>query len=156
MIYSTLTLSACLRVQNTARICTSAILFFFVIIQGKLYWRISPLVRYEILGLFLNTLTADDKLSRQNKEHLHELIQVQLSCQFFIAFMELTSNFEHFFKKDNPQRLSISEIMDTKKCVYLNIQKTLFQDILTQSLCLGSKTLFKSARQHIFLVLPSF
>ena len=86
-----------------------------------MYWRISPLVRYEILGLFLNTLTADDKLSRQNKEHLHELIQVQLSCQFFIAFMELTSNFEHFFKKDNPQRLSISEIMDTKKCAYLNI-----------------------------------
>ena len=40
--------------------------------------------------------------------------------EFFIAFLELTSDFEHFEKEDEPQSLSISESMDSEKRVYLN------------------------------------
>ena len=46
--------------------------------------------------------------------------------QFFIPFPTLTSNFEHFEGKDKSQSLSISEIMESQKRVYLIIQKVLF------------------------------
>ena len=41
--------------------------------------------------------------------------------QFFIPSPTLTSNFEHFEGKDKSQSLSISEIMESQKCVYLII-----------------------------------
>ena len=39
----------------------------------------SVLVICEILGLFVNTLTADDKYFLSNSENLHQSIQMQLS-----------------------------------------------------------------------------
>ena len=39
----------------------------------------SFLVRFEILGLLINTLTIDDEYSRQNKKKLPLPIQIQLS-----------------------------------------------------------------------------
>ena len=41
--------------------------------------------------------------------------------EFFIAFLEFTSNFKHFVKKDQPQSLSTSEIMDSQERVYLYV-----------------------------------
>ena len=67
--------------------------------------KMSPLVICEILELFVNTLTADDKYSLRNIENLWQPIQIQLSqrqkkfSQFFAAFLKLTSNFEQFEKK---------------------------------------------------------
>ena len=66
----------------------------------------SPLVLGEIFGLFVNILTADDKYPVQDCQNLHLPIQMQLSekpktlCQFFVPFLESTSNFKHFEKKD--------------------------------------------------------
>ena len=34
---------------------------FFWLLFGKMTWKISPLLNFEILGVFLNALTADDK-----------------------------------------------------------------------------------------------
>ena len=37
--------------------------------------------------------------------------------QFFAAFLKSTLNFEHFEKKDDPQRFCISEITDSESVV---------------------------------------
>ena len=61
----------------------------------------SPLVVCEILGLFVNILTGDDKYSLCYRQNLSETIQMQLSkrlkifLQLIAAFLESSSNFEH-------------------------------------------------------------
>ena len=47
-------------------------------LRGKMTWKISPLLNFEILGLFVNTLTADDKYSVPDCDHLQFPIQRQL------------------------------------------------------------------------------
>ena len=42
-------------------------------------WKKSPLVRYKILGVFVNTLTADCKYSLLNRDDLLQHLQLQLS-----------------------------------------------------------------------------
>ena len=60
----------------------------------------------EILGVFLNTFTADDKYPVQNCENFQLAIQSQLCwkqtsfSEFFVPFVESTSNFKHFEEKD--------------------------------------------------------
>ena len=41
--------------------------------------------------------------------------------QFFIAFLNLSCNLEHFEKKDEYPSLIISEIMDCERGGYLNV-----------------------------------
>ena len=54
----------------------------------------SLLVISEILGLFVDTLTADDKYSRHKGENFPQIIQTYFSkkakvfCGFFIAFLK--------------------------------------------------------------------
>ena len=67
--------------------------------SGELIWKMAPLVLGEILGVFLNTLTADGKYPIPDCENLQLAIQMQLSekrktfSQFFVPFSESTSNF---------------------------------------------------------------
>ena len=62
----------------------------------------SQMVMSEILRLFVNTLTTDDKYSLCNRENLWQTIQMQLSkkqktfSRFFPAFLKYAPNFEHF------------------------------------------------------------
>ena len=62
----------------------------------------------EILGLFVNTLTANDKYSFLNRKNLLEPIQLQMSkiqksfSQFFAVYLKSTTDFEHFEKKRLP------------------------------------------------------
>ena len=72
------------------------------------------LVLRKILRLFVNILTADDKCSVLNRDNLTHSIQILLSqkqnivSQFLFAFLKSKLNFEHFQKKDDPQRKCIS------------------------------------------------
>ena len=66
---------------------------------------------WEILRLFVNTLTADDKYSLLKRDKLTQAIQMQLSKKKN-TFSEIIFNFEQFQKKDDPQSLCISEIAD--------------------------------------------
>ena len=65
----------------------------------------SLLVICEILGLFVNTLTAHDKYSIRNTENLSQPIQIQLSkkqnifLHYLLEFLKFPSNFEYFEKK---------------------------------------------------------
>ena len=59
----------------------------------------------KILGLFVNTLTDDDKYCLLYRDNLMQPIQIRLSkkqnpfSQFFSAFLKSTLNFKHFQKK---------------------------------------------------------
>ena len=74
----------------------------FPIIWDILSCKKSALAWYEILRLFLNTLTADNKYSRCNVHNFVQQVQTPLSqkqktfCGFFIAFLKCAWNLEHF------------------------------------------------------------
>ena len=90
----------------------------FSSIRGKLSWKKSLSVWYEILRLFVNALTADDQYSGSNMQNFPQQFQTPLSHKqktsfgFFIAFMKCAWNLEHFQKKDEYSSLIISEIID--------------------------------------------
>ena len=73
----------------------------------KLISKLSPLVLGEILLVFVITLTADEKYPFQDCENLPLPIQMQLSgkrkafSEFFVPFLESTSHFKHFKRKDD-------------------------------------------------------
>ena len=87
----------------------------------------TPSVWYEILRLFVNALTADEKYSGSNMQNLRQQFQTSLSPKqktfsgFFIAFLKCASNLEHFQKKDEYPSLIISEIIDAERRGYLNV-----------------------------------
>ena len=72
----------------------------------------------EILGVFVNTWTADGSYPVQDCQNLQPPIQMQLSqkrktfSEFFLPFLESTSNFKHFERKDACHNQCISEITD--------------------------------------------
>ena len=90
-------------------------------------WKKSALVWSEILRLFVNTLTADNKYSRCNMHKFAQQVQTPLSqkqktfCGFFIGFLKCAWNLEHFEKEDEYPSLIISDIMDRERGGYLNV-----------------------------------
>ena len=94
--------------------------------RGKLSWKKSALGGSEILKLFINTLTADDKYSRRNMQNLEQqfqtpLFQKQMTFSgFVIGFLKCAWSLEHFRKRDEYPNLIISEIIDAERRGYLN------------------------------------
>ena len=94
----------------------------------------SVLVRSKILGLFVNTFTAESTYSGRNMQTFTQQVQTPLSLKqkifsgFFIAFPKSTWNGEHFQKKGEFSSLSISEIIDFKRGGYLSALKALLQN----------------------------
>ena len=109
----------------------TTIILFFHESGTKWSWKKSALVRSKILGLFINTLTAEYTYSRRNMQAFNQHIQTPLSLKqksfsgFFIAFLKSTWNGEHFQKKGESSSLSISEIIDSKRGGYLSAWKAL-------------------------------
>ena len=81
--------------------------FYHVILSFamKLIWNMSPLLLGEMLRMFVNTLAIDLMYPVQGCENLQLQIQMQLSekqknfSQFFVPFVESSSNLKHFEKK---------------------------------------------------------
>ena len=90
-------------------------------------WKKSPSVWYEILRLFVNALTADDKYYGSNMQNFPQQFLAALSQKqksfsgFFIAFLKWALNLEHFQKKVEYPSLIISEIIDAEIRGYLNV-----------------------------------
>ena len=99
----------------------------FSSIRGKLSCKKSPSVWYQILRLFVNALTTDDKYSGSNMQNLRQEFQTPLSQKqktfsgFFIAFLKCAWNLEHLAKKHQYPSLIICEIFDAEKRGYLNV-----------------------------------
>ena len=96
-------------------------------IWGKLSYQKSPSFWCEILRLFVNALTADDKYSGSNMQNFPQQFLTSLSQKqkafsgFFIAFLKCARNLEHFQKKDDYPSLIIPEIIDAERRCYLNV-----------------------------------
>ena len=82
------------------------------------------LVTFEMLGLFVNTLTSIlvtiGKIS-SNKSKCNYLKNLKNFRQFSIAFLKSKLKSEYFEKKDESHSLSISEIIDFEADGYLNV-----------------------------------
>ena len=87
----------------------------------------SPVVLGQVLVVFINRLTADGKYPVQDCENLQLAIQMQLSekrkyfIEFFVPFLESTSNLKHFERKDDCHRLYISEIRDCENLAHTTL-----------------------------------
>ena len=87
----------------------------------------SPLVTSQILRLFVNTLTPDDKYSRRNMQIFWQQFKTPLSQKrktfwgFFIAFLKCAWNLEHSEKKEEYPSRIITEIIASERDVYLNV-----------------------------------
>ena len=99
------------------------------------------LVRSELLGQSVDTLTADYKYSRWNWDNLSQQVPMTTSLKlktcprFFIAFLKSTLNFEYLEKKDHSQSLSITESINYETGSYLNVQKAIFHATLPKTTC---------------------
>ena len=78
-------------------------------------------VIFEVLWIFVKTLTAGDKYSLGNIWNLQDLIQMQLSkevktfCWVFSPFLKSASIFRYCETKDDSPSLCISEITDCQR-----------------------------------------
>ena len=86
-----------------------------------------PSVWCEILRLFVNALTADDKYFGSNMQNFPQELLTPASQKqnafslFFIAFLKCAWNLKHFQKKDDYPSLIISEIIDVERRGYLTV-----------------------------------
>ena len=90
-------------------------------------WTKSAFVRSEILTLFFNTLTTDDKYSRRNMMNFTQQFEPPLSqrqktfSEFFLAFLKCALNLKYFEKKDEYSSLVMSKVIDSERGDYLNV-----------------------------------
>ena len=90
-------------------------------------WTKSAIVGSEILTLFVNTLTTDDKYSRRNMLNFTERLEVPLSQKrksfsgFFVPFLKCALNLKHLERKDDYSSLVISKVIDSERGGYLNV-----------------------------------
>ena len=107
-------------------------------VRVKLREEKSFLVRSEMLGLLLNTLTPSYEESSSNRDnlelpvHMEVCKKLQKFFRIFIAFFESALNFGHFENKNEPHGSSISDVIDSQKRIYLHAQKFSFVKTLCQ------------------------
>ena len=84
-------------------------------------------MRFEILELFVNTLTTDDKYSSRNIQNLTKQLQTTMSqkqktfYRLFITYVKSRRSSDDFVQKDESSSFSIYEIIDGEKGCYLNV-----------------------------------
>ena len=118
-------------VNESLKLLKSAEKYFYPTFSSflvKLSQKKSFLVRSEILGLLVNTFSANYEYCN-NTDNLPLPVQMELSGKlmieltfswFFIAVFESALNFPHLEKKNQPHSSSISEVIDSQRRVYLN------------------------------------
>ena len=59
--------------------------------------------------------------------------KLKTCARFFISFLKSMLNFKYLEKKDQSQRLSITEIINCERGSYLNVQKAVFHGMLRKT-----------------------
>ena len=86
---------------------TARLLYLLITVETIQLEKVS-LTDMQILRLFVNMFTSDDKYCLLNRDNLAQTIQILISeekkyisgCFFYFAFVKSTLNFEHFPKKE--------------------------------------------------------
>ena len=114
-------------------------------IWEKLSWKKSALVRSKILGLFVNTLTAEYTYSRRNMHTFAQQFQTPLSLKqkpfldFLLRFWNL-HEMENIFKKNESLLALVFPKLLTPKVVAIKCLKSLTSEELSViNLLTGSK-----------------
>ena len=90
-------------------------------------WTKSAIVESEILTLFVNTLTTDDKYSRRNMLNFTQQLEAPLPQKqrtfsgFSLAFLKCALNLQQFEKKNEYSSLVISKVIDSERGAYINV-----------------------------------
>ena len=90
---------------------------------SQLSWKTSLLLTCQILGLLVNTLSANEKYSVLNRDNLTIPSQMQLSqkkksfVEFSAKLFKSAKNSKYFEKKDDCHRFCVSEIADSENVV---------------------------------------
>ena len=117
------------RVNESRKLVKSSGKYFYPTFSSfwaKLSLKNLFLMRSEILLQLLNTLTPNYEYSRSNKENLPLQIQVKLSIKppsfllFFLLIFGIYVKLPLFWKQHGRHRSNISEVIDSKRCAYLN------------------------------------
>ena len=62
-------------------------------------------------------------------------MKLKTCSQFLIVFLKSTLNLQYFERKNQSHSLSITEIINSEKGRYLNLQKAIFHATLRQTTC---------------------
>ena len=93
----------------------------------------SLVVIFNILRVFVCTLSVVDKYSFTKRDNLTDAIQMQLSrkqkssCHIFSTFLKSSLNLDHCQKKDDPHNLFISEVAASENVVRSICKKSRFR-----------------------------
>ena len=130
-------------------------------IWEKLSWKKCRLVRFEILELFVNTLTTDDKYSSRNIQNLTQQLQTTMSqkqktfYRIFITYVKSRRSSDDFVKKDESSSLSIYEIIDAEKgCSLKRLIDLASEHLLLINVFRSSKNCWNQHRATYYLVFP--
>ena len=80
------------------------------------------LIKSQILGLLVNTLTVNCEYSRSNRDNLPLPTQITLSkkeytfCDIFFCIFGIYMKFRMTYRKYEPHQSSISEVIESKIC----------------------------------------
>ena len=126
-----------------------AILSYFPSLWGKKIWKMSLLVICEILGLFVNTLTVDDKYPLLNFPNLPK----KLFSNFFGLFLESPSNCKHFEKIMIVITYVFRNLQTVKDLVRPLSRKRPFRTPFDSQHVEGFQTLVKSSWKQFYHIL---
>ena len=116
---------------RTPKICRKVLFPTFSSFGSKMIEQKLFLIRSQILGLLLNTLTANYELSRSSRDNLPLPIQSKLLKKrksfwsIFFNFLDLHEIY-NFLEKNEPHRLIISAVIDSGRWNLLNAYEGLF------------------------------
>ena len=119
----------------------------------------SGLVNFEVIGVFVNTLTADYKYPVRYCENLPFPNKMQLSkkrktfCHFFVPLMESTWNFKHLKKKKVAIANAFRKLQTAKDLIGPLSKKHRFRTSFNSRHVKGMQTLLKSPWElfyHLF------
>ena len=125
-------------------------------------WVISLLLKFEILGLFVNTLTADYKYPIPYFEKLSFHIKTQLSLKwvFFSSFLFHLWNLHQIWNIFNNKKIVIAAVFPKLQTVNDLFRPFSEKDPLRTSFnsqhVKGPQTLAKSALEHFYYIFSSF
>ena len=128
----------------------------FSALWEKWSWKMSLSVIYELLGLFVNTFTVNDKNFLCNSENLRQRIQMQLSknprsfIKFLLHLWILQSEFKYFIKKVTLIAGVIPKSQTVEAVVTQMSKKSRFRAPCDSQHVNGSQTHVKSSWQHCY------
>ena len=134
----------------------TALLSYLLVTCNEMCSKKFLLLTWQILGLLVNTLAADEKYPLLKRDNLTIPIQTQLSqkqktfSQFFAAFLKFRLNFEYFETKYAPLTSCVSQITASENVVRKMSKKSFFRGPFDKQHGKRSQALFKSVSQHLY------